>query len=138
MKTLYLSIVLCFSFIMLSAQDEGQNISILVNNATSNKGKVIFSLHTAESFMRTEGVQNSESLIENGEAKITFKNVKRGIYAVMVLHDENENNRMDFHDNGMPKENYGMSNNPMSYGPPQFTDAKFEVKEEDLELLIRF
>ena len=56
----------------------------------------------------------------------------------MALHDENDNNAMDFEDNGMPKESYGMSNNPMSYGPPQFATAKFEVASEDLEMNIRF
>jgi uncharacterized protein (DUF2141 family) len=56
----------------------------------------------------------------------------------MAIHDENENNAMDFDPSGMPIESYGMSNNPLSYGPPNFTEAKFELKEEDLELAIRF
>jgi uncharacterized protein (DUF2141 family) len=54
----------------------------------------------------------------------------------MVLHDKNGNNQMDFESNGMPKEAYGMSNNPMSYGPPQFSDAAIEVKE-DQKIVIR-
>ena len=56
----------------------------------------------------------------------------------MVLHDENDNQRMDFEDNGMPKESYGMSNNPRSFGPPIFDDAKFDVDKDDVKLSIRF
>ena len=45
---------------------------------------------------------------------------------------------MDFDVNRMPLESYGMSNNPLSYGLPQFSEAKFDLKNEDLELNIRF
>lgn len=37
----------------------------------------------------------------------------------------------------MPKENYGISNNNMSYGPPVWQEAKFEVNSENLEMEIR-
>ena len=45
---------------------------------------------------------------------------------------------MDFQPNGMPLENYGMSNNPMNFGPPEFDQAKFEVSDKDVTLEIRF
>lgn len=138
MKTLLFSIALFFSISLSYSQDEGQTITVTVNNITNNNGKVIFGLHNEDTFMKAEALQSAESLIENGEVKVTFNGIKPGTYAIMVLHDENENYRMDFHDNGMPKENYAMSNNPLSYGPPQFLDAKFEVAQEDLEMLIRF
>ncbi len=104
----------------------------------NNNGKVIFSLHNQDTFMKTESLQRAESNIENNKVEVTFENVAPGTYAIMVLHDENENYRMDFDTNGMPIESYGMSNNPLSYGPPQFSDAKFEVDDEDLDFKIRF
>ncbi|MEH6512268.1 MAG: DUF2141 domain-containing protein [Maribacter arcticus] len=55
-----------------------------------------------------------------------------------VLHDANENQRMEFEANGIPIENYAMSNNPMLMGPPRFEDVKFFVGNEDLALNIRF
>ena len=137
-KTLLLSIALIFSTTLCNAQKENQTISVIVNNVTNNKGKVIFGLHTYETFMKSESIQNAEVKIENGKATALFKNIKPGTYAIMVLHDENENHQMDYNENGMPAEHYGMSNNPMSYGPPQFMDAKFEVVQENLEFLIRF
>lgn len=138
MKTLSLLFALFLSITLSSAQNKGQTISITVNNAVNNNGKVIFSLHNEDTFMKTQSIQSAESIIENGKVKVTFESVQSGTYAIMVLHDENDNKRMDFELNGMPKENYGMSNNPVSFGPPQFTDAKFEVADEDLDLLIRF
>jgi uncharacterized protein (DUF2141 family) len=56
----------------------------------------------------------------------------------MVLHDANDNKRMDYQANGMPMENYGTSNNALAMGPPQFSDAKFDVTDKDVDLTIRF
>ena len=139
MKTLVKTIVFILSITFLNAQEtKGQTITVTVNNVVNNNGKVVFGLHTAETFMKGEGIQNAESKIENGKVTIIFKNVMPGTYAIMVLHDENNNNRMDFQDNGMPKENYATSSKTMSFGPPQFEESKFEVTTEDLDLKIRF
>ena len=134
MRTLSLLIV----FLLSALSTNAQNITISIDNVSNDNGKVVFSLHTAETFMKGAGIQNAETKIENGKVTVTFKDVKPGTYAIMALHDVNENNRMDFQDNGMPKEAYGMSNNPMSYGPPQFADAKFEFSKEDMDIKIRF
>ncbi len=138
MKTLTLLLALIFSITFSNAQNKGKTIKVAVNNVVNNNGKVIVGLHTEETFMKSQSFQSAESVIEDGKIQVTFKDVPSGTYAIMVLHDENDNKRMDFEPNGMPKENYGMSNNPVSFGPPQFTDAKFEVANDNLDLLIRF
>ena len=46
--------------------------------------------------------------------------------------------KMDFNSGGMPMEDYGTTNNIMSFGPPQFVNAKFEVKDKDLNFDIKF
>ena len=120
------------------SQDNLHTIKVSVDNVLNNNGKVIFSLQNHETFMKTESLQSAESTIEKNKVEVSFENVSPGTYAIMVLHDENENYRMDFDSNGMPIESYGMSNNPMSYGPPQFSDAKFEVVSEDLDIKVTF
>ncbi|WP_047415776.1 DUF2141 domain-containing protein [Cellulophaga sp. Hel_I_12] len=121
-----------------SQEAQGQNITVTIDNVLSNEGKVLLSLHTTDTFMKGPGIQNLESTIIDGKVSFTFKNVAIGEYAIMALHDANDNKQMDFETNGMPKENYGMSGNEMSFGPPSFGDAKFEVKDEDLSFIIRF
>lgn len=139
MKILAKLIVFILSITLSNAQEiNGQTITVTIDNVSNNNGKVLFSLHTSNTFMKGPGIQNAESKIENGKVIVTFKDVTPGIYAIMALHDENDNNRMDYEENGMPKENYGTSNNVMSFGPPQFVDSKFEVSNEDLEIKIRF
>lgn len=139
MKTLSIIIALVLGTFLSTAQTEKtQDITVTINNVVNNNGKVLIGLHNVETFMKSESIQSAESKIENGKVVVTFKNVIPGTYAILALHDENENYRMDFQESGMPKEAYAMSNNPVSYGPPRFEDAKFEVTNKDLDMLIRF
>ncbi|OIQ22996.1 DUF2141 domain-containing protein [Lacinutrix sp. MedPE-SW] len=138
-KTLLLGfVVLFFSFISFAQESSTYNITVTINNVKNTNGVVLLGLHNDTTFMKTKALKNAKSKIENNKISITFKDVKPGDYAIMAVHDENENNRMDFDSNGMPQESYGMSNNPMSYGPPQYGDAKFTVTDKDLKLNIRF
>jgi uncharacterized protein (DUF2141 family) len=140
MKSFTLIIALIFSVTFSNAQDSknANNITVTINNIKNNNGHVVLSLHTADTFMKGPGIKSTKSEVVNGEIKVTFENVESGTYAIMALHDENDNNRMDYSENGMPKESYGMSNNPMSFGPPEFDSAKFELLNENLELNIIF
>lgn len=136
------TLVLMFALVLIStlgfAQDQKTSIiTVTIENFTSNEGKAGIALHTSDTFMKGRGLQNLESEIKDGKATFTFENVKAGEYAILVLHDKNENGRMDFEANGMPIEAYGVSNNSMSFGPPSYENAKFNVNNDDLELTIR-
>ncbi|MBW8243948.1 DUF2141 domain-containing protein [Muricauda oceani] len=139
MKTLTLVLSLFLVSIAGIAQEKtGVDITVTIDNITNDEGKVLAGLHTEETFMKGPGVQNLQSAIADGKVTLTFTNVAPGTYAIMAMHDANENNRMDYESNGMPKEGYGMSGNDMTMGPPTFNSAKFTVGEEDMEFTIRF
>ncbi len=141
MKTILLTITLALTTLLLNAQTKSETVSdgttITVSvPIKSTSGKVLFSLHNETTFMKNPLVGLS-SEIKDGMATVTFTNVTSGIYGIVVLHDENDNKRMDFEPNGMPKEPYGISNNIMSMGPPQWNDAKFEVSDVPVKMEIR-
>ena len=138
MKTLILSLAIVLQLSFTQAQEKGVTITIIIDNIISDEGMVLASVHTQETFMKGAGIINSESEITNGAVTLTFENVAPGTYAIMAMHDKNNNNRMDFDLNGMPKESYGISGNDMSFGPPTFGTAKFEVTDSDIEMNIRF
>jgi len=139
MKNLILTFAVALTTLFSFAQDvEGVTITVTIDNVTSDKGKVIMSLHTSETFMKGKGIMDAETEIKDGKVTIIFENVLPGEYAVLAMHDANDNKRMDFQENGMPTESFGMSNNPMAFGPPQYDEAKFKVDGENLELNIRF
>ncbi|EAS18766.1 hypothetical protein BBFL7_00586 [Flavobacteria bacterium BBFL7] len=134
MKTIITIITLLLSALSF-AQDDTITLTVTVPNATSDKGEMVFSLNTEETFMKTAPVASAAVVIKDGVATATFENLEQGEYAVIVLHDLNGNQRMDFKD-GMPAENYNVSGGQMSFGPPVFGDAKFTLNE-DTELKIR-
>lgn len=124
---------------ILQAQDTPNtyNITVIIENVKNNSGHVLIGLHTEKTFMKGSGIQHAKCKIENGKVTTTFKNVSPGTYAVLALHDENDNNTMDFEANGMPKEAYGTSNNDMGFGPPLFANAAFTITNQNEILNIR-
>lgn len=139
MKTLSIIFALLFTgFVGMAQDNKGVTITVTVENVLSDGGTILAGLHTADTFMKGPGVANAMEPAKKGELTLTFENVEPGTYAVMVMHDKNDNQRMDFEENGMPKESYGMSGNVMTMGPPTFDAAKFEVSDKDLQLTIRF
>ncbi|WP_103070351.1 DUF2141 domain-containing protein [Aquimarina sediminis] len=139
MKTLILLASLLVSHFLTYAQEPNQGITITVTvpNVTSSEGEVLFGLYDENTFMKSAPIKTGKSTIVEGTAKVTFTNIPEGVFAISCFHDVNGNYTMDFEPNRMPKENYGVSNNNMSYGPPIWNDAKFEVKTENLDLEIR-
>ena len=139
MKHLILTFALALTTVFSFAQeDKGITITVTIDNVKNDTGKVLLSLHTSETFMKGKGIKDVESEIKDGKITVTFENVLPGEYAVMALHDENGNQKMDFRENGMPLESYGTSNNVMAFGPPVYDDTKFKVENKNLEMNIRF
>jgi uncharacterized protein (DUF2141 family) len=113
-------------------------VVVQIKNVISDKGKVYFALYdTKEGFYSRKYFKGEVSDIKNGMASVKFLELEPNIYAIVCFHDANSNGKMDFEDNGMPLEDYGASNNVMNYGPPQFSDAKFELKDKDLTFEIK-
>ena len=114
-----------------------QKVTATVVNVTSNDGKVAFALYNKDSFMKMP-LQSKNAKIVDGKSTVVFEGVEPGEYAIICFHDKNNNDKMDFQENGMPMEDYGASNNIMSFGPPKYMDSKFSVEGNDLTLEIKF
>ena len=75
--------------------------------------------------------------ILNTEARSDFEDIPPGTYALVVLHDENMNGKLDTNWLGIPKEDYGFSNNAKaSLGPPSFSAASFTYDGTGLDLTV--
>lgn len=142
MKTVLFTLATIISLHLAKAQEatskteSGITITVTVP-VKIDKGTVIGGVYNETSFMKGAPNYGYEATIEDGKAVLIFSNIPPGTYGITLFHDTNGNKTMDFETNGMPKEMYGVSNNIMSYGPPQWSDAKFEVASEDIEMEIR-
>ncbi|MFT5761825.1 MAG: hypothetical protein ACI8WA_000947 [Polaribacter sp.] len=138
--TAIFAILVVFQTSMYTAKKsntEKRTITVSIDNVSSDTGKVNYALYNKEDFMKTP-VQIQSSTPKGKKSTVVFTNVAPGNYAVICFHDANSNDEMDFQANGMPLEDYGVSNNPMSFGPPNFDEAQFEVSDKDVTLEIRF
>jgi uncharacterized protein (DUF2141 family) len=90
---------------------------------------------------------NKKGVIYSGKINVSNKNeevvkitLNKGKYAISVLHDENENNKIDFNFIGIPKEGYGFSNNPkIMFGPPSFDDcAIYFTNNSKIEIFLKY
>ena len=62
-----------------------------------------------------------------GTAVVHIGGLPYGNYALAVIHDENDNARLDTFA-GIPREGFGFSRNPaIGFGPPHFAAARFEL-----------
>jgi uncharacterized protein (DUF2141 family) len=138
MKLVTSIVVMAVLFITNSViAQEKATITAEVINVSSDSGKVVYALYNKESFM-LKPILASNSKIVDGKSLVTFENVDFGEFAIICYHDKNNNDKMDFSPNGMPIEDYGASNNVMTYGPPTFDGAKFAVSEKNVSLKIKF
>ncbi len=123
---LILCILTCISFTAPTG-----TVTVEVTNLRSNNGYVLVSLYdTPEAFPKNaeRAVGKGKVKITGGKATISFNNLPQGRYASAILHDENNNLKMDLNSVGLPQEGYGFSNNAKGFlGPPSFSKAAFTL-----------
>lgn len=72
--------------------------------------------------------QGTIEMVEPGSVIYRYE-LPPGSYAIGIFHDANLNNRLDNYFFGVPREQYGFSNNARGFmGPPSFEDAAFSVE----------
>lgn len=104
---------------------------VYVRGLRNAKGQVAAALYNSAKGFPDKGgeITGKVTRVKDGQARLTFKGLKPGTYAVAVLHDENKNGKMDFNFVGLPVEGYGFSNNASApFGPPSFQAASFKLK----------
>ena len=75
--------------------------------------------------------------VPNTEARCDFEGIPSGTYALVVLHDENMNGKIDTNWLGVPKEEYGFSNDAKAaFRAPSFSEASFVYDGKTLDLTI--
>jgi uncharacterized protein (DUF2141 family) len=135
---IFVVLIIITSFTKLYPQ-EG-TITVDVNGLKNNDGNLCVALFINDiGFPANHQKALVKKIIPIKSKKMTFtlRNIKYGVYALSILHDDNKNNKMDFHILGFPKEGYGVSNNIRSpIGPPKFDECTFKLNSDEIHLQI--
>ena len=132
MKKILLIFAILFSGILtINAQADTFDLTIHISGLNSDNGTLMVGVYNKkESFLKKQ-FKGDVVKIENKKSVVIFKNLPKGEYAVSFVHDENNNKKMDTNFFGIPKEDYGCSNNATGFmGPPKYDDAKFKLSED--------
>jgi len=71
-------------------------------------------------------------------ADAVFDKLPQGVYALVVLHDDNLSGKMEFDSGGIPTKGYGISNNPPRRdAPPTADEAKFTVDKPEAAIEVK-
>ena len=134
-KLILLGVIIIITSSFHKGIKENYSLSVTAEHVRNSKGIVQFALYNKNGTIPDEHYKKYLKIgtgkIINGKATFTFSNLPEGKYAVNILHDENENGKLD---KGfiLPKEGIGFSNF-QSIGlsnKPNFTKASFDVKED--------
>jgi len=124
MGNLFLSLTLLVSSMM------AMDISVEVTDIDKRGGKLYIGLYDKKDDFKdiSKTYKNRVVNINSSSIKIVFKNIPKGVYAISVFHDENENGKLDKNFLGIPIEGYGLSNNirPILRGA-SFEESKFDL-----------
>ena len=116
----------------VEAAPEGK-LTVNIDGLKSDRGVVRIALfNTAKSFSDNRygingAVKSATLKIKDKKASWTVKNLPFGDYAVRTFHDVDETGKFKVNRLGIPKYEYGFSNNARAmFGPPSFESSKFE------------
>jgi|TARA_B110000438_G_C15691345_1_gene596912 uncharacterized protein (DUF2141 family) len=134
MKSLFLTLVfICMAFVPKSYSEEA---NLKINLLNIDKPGVVFLSICRDAAGFEDSVENEseEASCVNKAGEVGPKNFEingmlpHGEYAIAIFVDANGNGKMDKNFLGIPKEQYGFSNNVMGrMAAPSFEQAKFEV-----------
>jgi uncharacterized protein (DUF2141 family) len=104
-------------------------IIIEVEGSRNDKGYLLVSLFKEANGFPTDGkkaFRKTRVNVNKGITLVEWNDIPEGAYAAALLHDENNDQKMNLSMFGLPKEGYAFSNNAMGLaGPPSFQKASF-------------
>ncbi len=119
------------------AQPPLATVTVKISGFKGTEGQALVALYDSEqSWLKVpKASQVVRAKITGAGMTVEFKDVKPGVYAVSVIHDENKNNELDMRwlPWPKPKEGVAVSNDPENkVGPPKWEGAKFTVGPEGI------
>lgn len=133
-------VVILFSLFSISFPQEKEKdqlgtLTVRVTNVSEDKGKVRLTIYNSETSFLKKNFRDVVKPATKGTMVFVVRDLPRKAYAVMVHHDQNENDEVDTYFFGLPKEPYGFSNDARSaFGPPAFESAKILLDKAEMTI----
>ena len=127
--------IVCGIFLFAEETAAEKKLTVQITNVTSEEGQIILAIYnSSENYDKRIAFQEVKLKPEN-DTVIFETNLPDGEYLVMLVHDINNNGKLDTSFIGMPKEPVGLSNYDGKGIPGKFKKHKFSVNE-NTEIII--
>ena len=127
--------IVCGIFLFAEETAEEKKLTVQITNIASEEGQIILAIYnSSENYDKRIAFQEVKVKPEI-DTVIFETNVPDGEYLVMLVHDINNNGKLDTSFIGMPKEPVGLSNYDGKGIPGKFKKHKFSVNE-NTEIII--
>jgi uncharacterized protein (DUF2141 family) len=106
------------------------DLVVTVNGVTERRGEIGVSLYATPEGFPTDNARAIQLWLPANNDSVTFRfpDLAPGRYAVAASHDLNGNRKVDTNFLGIPKEAWGVSNNPRpALRAPRFDEAVFTI-----------
>ena len=129
MKTLIKT--LCFIAPLLAANlASAAELTVQIEDVKSSEGQLTVAVYNSSDTFLKKPLTGVRTQATTEGKTLVIKDLPPGEYAIVVMHDVNQNGKMDKNFLGIPTEDYAFSNNAMGkMGPPSFDAAKFQLPE---------
>lgn len=126
---------LCLAgLISLTTSVQAADLTIEVTDIRNDKGVMSLVLFGSEAAYKDNDYKKAEVAFQQktkeGKMRFIVSNLDEGEYAFVLLHDENQNNKLDTFRN-VPKEGYAYSNNKGKFAIPKFENVKFKLGKDN-------
>lgn len=145
MGKLFILSLLLLGIITTNTKTKTSSYSLTIKTAglENSEGTIIFALYNKDGSIPDQKIRKyyrkSNADIVDRKSEITFNNLPKGLYAVTIFHDENNNGKIDtkfmlpLPDEGVGFSNYedfGLNNRP------NFKNASFNI-EKDTTIVVK-
>lgn len=129
-----------FLYLSIFNNHSSGNLRIELNHAL-NQGKLLVYVYNNKAGFPTKPELAYKTIIIecNNTKQVKIDRLPFGKYAIILIHDQNANEKLDRNWLGLPAEPYALSGHPkFRFGPPLFEDVKFEFKQDGQIMYVDF
>ena len=131
-------IIFLWVLVLACSHAKGQGrLSLTITNIKAKQGVVSVALFTNASDYLKKPAFTKSIPASDSKVIVAFEALPRGTYAISVMHDTNNNGKLDTNFMGIPKEGFAFGNNATGMmGPASFEKASIIIESGDVQQAI--
>jgi uncharacterized protein (DUF2141 family) len=135
---MFVSALVSIGSLVLAPLARAGELTVQITDIRNTQGTLMVAVvNTEAGWNNQEKPVAAQKLTPTGKELVLTFQLPAGSYAVQVMHDENDNGKLDANFMGIPTEGYGFSNNPQVMRRAHFSEAKFDVSEAPSTVVVR-